>query len=176
MKQKLNALALQVHGQNEVNRILYETASDLLPQLEQYIGKKIFTQTGKSAKFSCTFKEVKINPFQSGNKGGDFTLITDRQLIEKSDGLILVIGICLNGGLYEDKTYYCQYFENTVYLGQVKENILQNLNGRSLLTPLKKVINLKDQERKILQYKNMASKLKELNLKIVVPDHFYKDR
>ncbi len=55
-----NKIRLQVHAQNDFFRIVKAELENVLPQLQQYIGKKIFTLEGTSKKFVVNF--VKPEP------------------------------------------------------------------------------------------------------------------
>lgn len=87
---------------------------------------------------------------------------------------MLNIKICLNGGKYEDKTYYCQYFEKSIYLGEVDNNqVLVKLNELNEIIESHKLNNFIDIDVELLkinEYKELKTKLDQVLSSIKI-DH-----
>jgi hypothetical protein len=159
---------LEIHGKSELNRVAKEVLTDLLPQLQKYVGIKIATQKGFSSKFVYKINEPKVKPLENGH----FASSQNSYLNFTQYDLKLRVKICLNGGKYEDKTYYCQYFDFTYYIGKMEDSKLISLNSLDSLINdyyLNETIDLDEQNKLIEQYKAMKNQLKTLKDKIKIP-------
>lgn len=161
-------LILEIHGKNEINRIGKEILTDLLPQLQKYVGIKIDTQKGFSSKFKYKILEPSVKPLEVGH----FASLHNYYLDCGNFDLKLKVKICLNGGKYEDKTYYCQYFDQVFYLG-IMENLtlisLESLEKQIDYYSLNEVINLDNEISKIEEYKTLKKELETLKGSIKIP-------
>ena len=165
-------LELEVHGKNELNRIILLELNNIYPQLESFIGKRITTQTGKSAKFIINFLKTNPLPLKDGFAQNSYTFID-----AGTSSLWLKVKICINGGSYENRTAYCEYYEHDVYLGTIKDNILVLLDSISEIierTKIDKTIDVEEEQIKIEKYKQMKKELESLKSSIKVDEYFYK--
>lgn len=159
---------IEIHGKSELNRVAKEVLTDLLPQLQKYVNTKIDTQKGKSRKFVYSLLSPSVKPFEVGH----FASLHNCYLDCSTHSLKLKVNICLHGGKYEDKTYYCQYFEQTFYIGKMENFILVSLDSLDSLIndySLNETINLDEQIKLIEQYKAMKKQLETLKSKIKIP-------
>lgn len=157
----MKANELNVYGKNEIKRVALAEVKNLLPQLMQYLGKRIDTQAGLSKKFILNYAKPKPLPIGSG-----FASLQNCYVSVKYETLVLNITLCFNGGKYADNTYYCQYFERSIELGKVENFILTEvfkLENIISFYGLDYVIDLEEETKKIEQYKALmaeASKIK----------------
>jgi hypothetical protein len=166
-------LKLEIHGKNELNRIVLEQLIHIYPQLEKFIGKKINTLNGKSAKFIIDFLNFNANVCKltdndfASNQGCYFSI--------SNYSICLNFKLCFNGGKYEDKTYYCQYFEKSIYLGEMDNTTLKNLTDFDNLTKdLTKVLDFDEEQAKLNKYHELKEKLETVRETIKVDSEFYK--
>jgi hypothetical protein len=166
-------LTLEIHGKNELTRIILEQLTHVYPQLEKFVGKKINTQSGKSAKFIIDFKEIpaklcKLTENNFAQNQGCYFNITNYSIY-------LNFKLCFNGGKYEDKTYYCRYFERSVYLGEMDNATLKNLTDlNELINDLYQIINIDEEQAKLNKYHELKDKLEAVRTTIKVDSEFYK--
>jgi hypothetical protein len=168
----MKILELEIHGKNELNRIILLELNNIYPQLEKYVDKRIATQTGKSSKFNINFLKTNPIPLKDGFAQNSCTFLNT-----SSSSLWLKVKICINGGNYEDKTSYCEYFESDVYLGSINNNVLillDSINEITERTGINKVINIQEEQTKIKNYKEMKKELDLLKSSINVNEYFYK--
>lgn len=124
MKQINNPTELTIYGNNELRRVSSQILAQVIPQLESYTGKKIYTAEGKlMAKTPVLIDEVAPIPYKAG-KGE-----TGAYISKSGSSLWLKVKICLHGGKYADSpreigTNYAQYFENYYYLGEMEAQTL----------------------------------------------------
>ena len=115
---KKSSLTIAVEGINKRNEYAISVLKESLPEMEKLIGQKVLLSGGlKSAKF--TLKNGNIEK-QEGGQHESYSHFFD--VGEYS--IWLKVKICLNGGSYEDRTAYCNYFEQSYYIGEVKNQIL----------------------------------------------------
>ena len=105
-------LKLRVHAKNQLNSILIEELKNIIPQLKKYEGQKIVNADGSICK-KTPINYIRKNPvpFENGFAANHITYLD----ITKSS-VFLKVSICLNGGKYEDKTYYCIYSDEAVFI------------------------------------------------------------
>jgi hypothetical protein len=141
-------LERKVHAINETTRLLEKNYNYLLPQLNEFIGKKIYLQTGgKSAKFK---KEIQFLDEQPEQFGSDYAQLHFLNLKIIGRFLFLEISCCFKK---TDST--CFYESDNVYIGELEQN------G----TVLKSVGFDKSETKKVFrQYdvKNVRNKLKRI--------------
>jgi hypothetical protein len=166
-------LKLEIHGKNEINRIALNQINHIYPQLQKFVGKKINTLNGKSAKFIIDFKKEDANICQltdndyASNQGCYFEF--------GRSAIYLHIRLCFNGGKYDDHTYYCQYFEKTIYLGDMENNELKNLVSlESLIKDLTEVLDIILEQAKLNRYHELKQQLEAVRETIKVDSEFYK--
>lgn len=131
----LRDLALTIHGQYELAQMIELVTLRVSPILKNFIGSKITVANGNPTKKLAEALDLqglrdKFKPLPLTDPG--FASFQTLYLSESYNAVFLHFSICLNGGSYDDKTYYCQYFEQRVYIGDtlgdkldmVKEPIL----------------------------------------------------
>ncbi len=124
MKEINNPTELTIYGNNELSRVSAQILAQVIPQLESYTGKKIYTAEGKpAAKTPVLIDEVAPIPYKAG-KGE-----TSAYISNSGQSLWLKVKICLHGGKYADSpreigSNYTQYFERTYYIGEMKAQII----------------------------------------------------
>jgi len=168
---KKSSLTIAVEGINKRNEYSIKVLSQSLPEMNKLIGQKVLLSDGKqSAKFTL----------KNGNtdKQEDWQHESYQHFFEVGEYSIwLKVKVCLNGGSYEDRTNYCTYFEQSYYIGEVKNQILtkvETLEDKIRDYKLAEVINeeyvsilvakYKDEQAQADRTKNMIpSEIKALN-------------
>ena len=166
-------MELEIHGRNELKRLLLVELNNIYPQLEKFVGHRISTQTGKSAKFNISFLRTKPNSFTDC----DYSQNHVTYLKDSGSSLWLYLKICLNGGKYENKTYYCDYFDEEIYIGKVENHILTSLDSLNDIinrSDLNMVINIDEEKEKIKKYKTLKTELESLKRSIKINEEFYR--
>jgi hypothetical protein len=157
---------LEVHGKNELKRIALAEIKNILPQLVQYLNKRIDTQTGLSKKFVINFSKPKPEPLKDG-----FGMLQCSFLTVNYETLILRLSFCLNGGSYEDRTYYCQYFDRTFEIAKVENfNLTEIFNIDNIIKSygLNDIIDLEEEEKKIAKCKELQEELDKVKYSIKI--------
>ena len=104
-------LEQQIEGVNKINGLTIKSLNHILPQLQKYVGKKILITTGFSKNFNIEHLVIEN--------------IFIRAYISQSYGnLILNIDTTIKVGEFS-----YEYFKNTIYLGTIKEGVLQSLES-----------------------------------------------
>lgn len=161
---QIKKLELQAYGKNELRRIARIEIENVLPQLQKYIGKQINTQSGMSKKFVITKLDPKPQPMPGG-----FASLHVNSISTSYNSLVLKMSICLSGGKYEDKTYYCQYFDQTFYIGEMNVFTLVKVcefkevanNGQ-----LDDLIVVNEEVEKIERFKQLEEEVRKLKYSI----------
>ena len=168
-----NNLILEIHGNNELNRIMLEQITHIYPQLEKFVGKKINTLNGKSAKFIIDFKSIpakvcKLTKNDFASNQGCYFNITNYSIY-------LNFKLCFNGGEYADKTYYCKYFEKGIYLGEIDSMTLKSLLSFEEITKnLENYLDIDKEQAKLDKYAELKKQLEAVRETIKVSSDFYK--
>ena len=106
-------LKVQIEALNEMNQIF----SDVLPKIKEalnpFIDKKILKVDGYLTKEVKTIIDKILSQFDT-DKGTRIYLDTTCY------SLWLKLTVCKSGGSYDNKTYYCQYFSESVYIGKTE--------------------------------------------------------
>lgn len=97
-----------IESENQLTEVSNFFLSWLIENQSKLTGKRLYIQTGKSKFFEdflkgfdytlCPINESKLHVFTVHIQGDD-----------------LKLRACVNGGKYEDNTYYCQYLDRTFY-------------------------------------------------------------
>lgn len=172
----MKELTLEIQAQNALKAFAKTILSAVLPQLTQFIGKKIFLGDGSKSKIF----NIDINKFAPAPIKGMHVQAHATYLTNDYGKLQLKVGICLNGGSYDvtPKTAFCKYLDRQIELGILKDG--QNLDSIIELDKIVKayeldeVLDLSDELEKIATYRKLqtqADKSKEL---IKVDASFYK--
>lgn len=147
---QIKQLELQAYGKNELRRIARIEIENVLPQLQKYMSKK----------FIITLLNPKPKPMPGG-----FASLHVNCICTSYNSLVLKMSICLSGGKYEDKTYYCQYFDQTFYIGEMNEFTLVKVcefkevanNGQ-----LDDLIVVNEEVEKIERFKQLEEEVRKL--------------
>jgi hypothetical protein len=157
---------LEVHGKNELKKVALFEITNILLQLPQYLTKRIDTQAGLSKKFVVNLSKPKPEPLKDG-----YGMTTSCYLSISYGELVLHTKICLNGGSYEDRTNYCQYFNRTFVIGKVENFCLTEIYTLDSIVKdygLDVLINLEAELLKIARYNELEAELRELRFKIQI--------
>ena len=160
MKEFSKVTALDIYGQNELNRILNEILPDTLEQLKKHEGKKLYKADGNRTE--ATKFEIKTP--ENGKIDGH-ARTTTATLSRSSSYLWLKLKICYNGGDYQAvprSTYYAQYFEKEVYLGKLNGQILEEVSTLETIQKdynLNRIFNIEEINEKIQQYNDLLNQL-----------------
>lgn len=166
-------LILDTYGKQQLNLLTLNEVKHILPQLLAFVGKKIFTLKGKAKTFNISFTGLQPQPVVKG----DTATLHLCYLTEGYNNLILKMKICLNGGSYEKRTYYCQYFEQEINLGEVKNSVLvsvKNLEDIIKTYELDEIVSIDEEIEKIKKYKELSDQLNEVKRSIKIPENIYK--
>jgi len=136
---KRSPLSITIQGNNALRSTTIDLLTLMLPILKTIIGMKLFTTTGEKTKKLAAIEFPTATPPQSEGHTS-YKWYFDVQYNQ----LRLNISVCVNGGDYEKKTTYCEYFNKTIELGEVQFNslisvkTLENLTTHYDLKPLPK--------------------------------------
>jgi len=157
----------KVYMENEKLKICNEVDIKLKNYFKQYLNEKIFLVDGsllKKIKEDKAFKDIMeiknytVTPLKNGH------VSLNMYVHHTTYNCICYVKLCFNGGSYEDKTYYCIYTEYSVYIGNLENNILKNLDvGPADKIPL---LDAEYQEKQITLFKEKSKELKEIRAKI----------
>ena len=161
-------LKLRVHAKNQLNSIVIEELKNIIPQLKKYEGQKIVNSDGSICK-KTPINYIRKNPvpFENGYSSNQLTYL---DFIGSS--VWLKVSICLNGGKYEDETYYCIYCDTTVFIcdllkGNTPSKILdveEIIKNNNLSTD----INEEIEASKIQKCKDLKNELNKLKNSILI--------
>jgi hypothetical protein len=158
--------SIDVHSKNEMKKIAIAEIKNILPQLTQYLGKRIDTQTGLSKKFVVNLSKNVPEAIENG-----FAMVQFCYLSVNYGKLMLKISLCFNGGKYEDGTYYCHYYKRDFELGNVNNFLLTSIFDLDNIVndyQLNDIINLEEEEQKITKYKQLEEELRQLKYSIKI--------
>jgi hypothetical protein len=155
-------LELEVKGQNAINTLACEELHSLIPQLLPYVGKKIQTQSGKSAKFIYSHV-VRTDVFK-------------RCWLALSDcSMWLEIDTTVKDKEFASGGHSVEYFKRKIYLGELKDGVLQSVNTNVIEdNKLNKVFDAKELRETIKEVKALEERARELRNNSGLPDHHFK--
>jgi hypothetical protein len=168
-------LKLEIHAQNEIKRLMILIINNLIPQLPQYIGKKITVADGFSKKFNVEFFKPFINAFENGH-----AQIIGIRLEYHFNKLELKLKLCFNGGSYDTRpsTAYTKYIDKTVSIATLTNNeILEKIGDITEIISsngLDTVIDIDVELKAIKEYKELFEQLTIAKKKINIDADFYK--
>ena len=165
----MNELKRHIHAKNEVSRILYAEANNVLPQLTPYIGKKILLQGG--ANFSARFKINYLKPEPKPIEGGN-VMVRYLRLDTMGSMLILDTSVCFSGGSYDDRTYYCTYEKDFIVLGHLTPT--GELESVENVQECPEPLVLENEIEAIKHYKTLLKAVNVARAKIRVQADYYK--
>ncbi len=156
-------IKLKVLGENEARRVLNLVVPKMQKFLDKCKGIKILKVNGCFTKeisqgindiLKPLREQIKITPFKQGH----YAEISSLYLSATTYDLSLKLTISFNGGEYEDKTYYCIYYDKPFYLCRVENSRIKDFYENKEL-PFK-MINAEEQ---IKQIKKCSDILKQFN-------------
>lgn len=122
----LSSLEQRVHGTNFLNKRRLETLNSIKDEFSTLEGKKVQLSNGeKSKKFTLKSGFDKSNTIINGHKVN----LSFQWWYKFSYGsLILETKVCISGGSYDvqPNTAFCQYIESSDYIGDLKDQFLNN--------------------------------------------------
>ena len=161
-------LKLRVHAKNQLNSVLIEELKNIIPQLKKYEGIKMLNADGRICKKTpINYLRKEPVPFEGGFASNHITYL------DITGGSVwLKVAICLNGGKYEDKTYYCIYCDSSVYIcdllkGNTPSKILdveEIIKNNNLSTD----INEEIEASKIQKCKDLKNELNKIKNSILI--------
>lgn len=161
---------------NAYNIFAKKAIAIVLPQLAQFIGKKVFTADGSKAKiFNIDLSKITIDPIE-----GMHTMVQNCYLTTKYNKLCLVLKISCNGGSYDvrPQTAWTKYVGTDIEIGQSKDgqiiDSIDTIENIVKLHNLDNIINLEEEIEKINTYKSLEKQAEEAKRKIKVGAEFYK--
>jgi len=116
--------------------------------------------------------KYKATPYIQDNKKG--SVVNTLYFDNDNNNIKICLRLCFCGGNhdnYRDKTnpYYCLYEERTLYLAQVKGDILININKE----PIYKAINYKTELKKINKINQLEEEINKLKHNLQIPFNQY---
>jgi acyl carrier protein len=161
---------------NAFNIFAKKAIAIVLPQLAQFVGKKVFTANGDKAKiFNIDLSKITIDAIE-----GMHTMVQNCYITTKHGKLCLVLKICCNGGSYDVKpaTGWTRYVGVDVEIGLSKDgqiiDSIDTIENIVKLHNLDNFINLEEEIEKINTYKTLEKQAEEAKRKIKVGAEFYK--
>jgi hypothetical protein len=162
MKNLSKITEIEIYANNELNRITYDILNDLIPTLESYKGKKIYTADGKiTAKTPLEITPPADGKIGSSNYKGDLYRSTTAYINNSGSSLWLNISLCFNGGNYDKNTSFAKYFKKEIYLGTMKTQILnevKTLEYTAEIYNLGEILNIEKVNKKIEEFNDLINK------------------
>jgi hypothetical protein len=119
-----DVLDIQAEGLNLINKYCKDLLQHVVPVLKTFVSEKIGTiKDEATAKFANAIKIPTVPAIQEDEKHVSFMCYFSGFC---KGSLWLNTKICISGGKYENKTAYCQYFEKSMYLGDVNNMVLES--------------------------------------------------
>lgn len=107
-------LEKKIHAVNEVNRVAKIILDNVLPQLEKYVGQKIYLVNGdKSSKFVIKFPEVEFKKFE----GKDYATLHGCNIRKSYRSIYLSISGC-----FQRIETGCFYEKLEIWLGDLDDS------------------------------------------------------
>jgi len=151
----------EIHYENELLKIHNKLTEKVIPQLQEFMGKKITTLKGLSSKVTdkIHFPDFNVIPLKDG-----YAKLNYCYLYSYYNSLYIKYSIVFNGGSYDDNTYYCDYRDSILYVGNINDNILDKI-CEITITPL---INEKMELEKIEKYFDLKKQMDEIHSRILI--------
>lgn len=162
-------LQQKIHCINEVNKL----ANFIRPQLEKFKaleGQKILKTNGSILeKYKDLFKleTCPISPIPGGHVNQEHPYYFDFQFTYSG---YLRLKLCFYGGSYEDKTYYCNYEELSLYLFDMYEHNVKKF----ILPDIQEMLIIEEQQAYINKLKELEEEKRQLKYKIKLEESFYR--
>ncbi len=168
-------LKREILAQQKIKNFAKKALAEILPQMAQFIGKKIFLGDGSKAKiFNLNFSNIAIE--QTPNM---HTMVQNCYLKADYGKLVLRVKICLNGGNYDVRpsTAWTKYIDRDIEIGISKDgqiiDSLDTIEHIIELHGLNRVINEEAEIMKIKQYKALLKQAEDVKRTIVINSEFY---
>jgi hypothetical protein len=118
-----------VFMENELRTVFNRELPKVKAVLRPCIGQKI--QKADCSLLKKIQEQIKLDDTEKviPLREGGFAHIHWLYVKSSAYSLWLECSLCFSGGKYEDKTYYCQYKSNSVWIASVSNGILCPLNG-----------------------------------------------
>jgi len=147
-------LERKIHALNEVNRTAKIVLDNVLPQLEKYLGQKIYLAGGgQASKFTITFPEVELNKFE----GKDYAQV-HRCYLEKSWHSIYLSF----SGCFKNDDVTCFYEDVKIWLGDLDNTgqVLTKVRTEAYEFENYEIVTVRSQIKKKAELENQLSNLK----------------
>jgi len=144
-----------VHYENESRKVLNIEAKRISEILKQFEKEQILKKDGsllKKIKDLIKFQEYKITPITS-----EGTATINLFLECNTYSIILNATLCFNGGSYDDKTYYCDYYKGYKYIAEIgnlsikRFYDIKEMSQIDITEELKKCEDIKNLKKQILR-------------------------
>lgn len=152
-----------ITGENLINKLTVNELNNLLPQLQKYVGTKILTQSGKSAKLK--YEHTKENNFRAHLDISTYSIWLKCDVSTQSA---------------PDKNDVCTttYFKRDIYLGEMKNDgtlkSLEDLNIILINWSLTNVIELEKVNEQIKKYKELKQQIEAIENNFQLNKNFLK--
>ena len=153
MKTNENKIRDNVFMENELRKVLAAETARLIPVLTKFIGQKILKADNSLCKKVSDALHLEQGEKISPLKQGDFARVHWLHLDTTAYSLYLKAAVNFNGGSYDDKTYYCEYRDDSVYMGEIVNGAL-----KSVYEPK---ITLVDADTELTTYNTAQTMLKQ---------------
>lgn len=138
----------KIYALNYLNSECKRLFDLVYPNLGVLLGKKVSLQTGGNSKiFENYINSTGIKP--NYKKETDRGWLSTSVSFTTGYSLKMNVQICFNGGSYDNKTYFCYYMNEVIYLGELDDT-------RTILDKIKDVTFSK----KTIEPKNILSKIR----------------
>jgi len=172
----MDELKREITISNAYNKFAMQVLAMVLPQLPQFIGKKIFTADGSRAKiFNINLNDVKIEPI-----AGMFVQVQNCFLTEKYKKLQLCLKISCNGGSYDVRpaTGWTKYTGKDIEIGVCNNgqvlDLVDTLENIVKMYGFDTVLNYDEEIEKIKTFRALEKQANEAKSKIKVGAEYYK--
>lgn len=167
LTENMTNLERAIYGTNLINKLTIDNLNLVLPQLQNYLNKKICLATGNGA------KSFNINLLEYSDKETGQSLRTFIKF--ERNNIILFQDVTVKNKTYESGGYGVNYYENQIVLGSLIDGVLITIDSleqliqayslSNVFCPQKvketkeKIKDLKEQisnlERTVYQFKNI---------------------
>lgn len=125
---KLNSLERKVYGTNKINELSVLQIKHVLPQLQQFVGKKIrLSDESLSQKLKGSINFIKFDYIPESGENYRVYLYANKH------SLYLYNDVTVKDTAYEGVGYGCSYYQNDMYIGRIEDGILTDLESEANL-------------------------------------------
>lgn len=161
---KLTKLERKVLGNNKINKLTIKAVKNLLPQLQEFLGKKVKLRDGGKANKLSKIKLLEV-PL---NKEIGMQYRTSLQI--SFTNIYLWNDITIKDNEFDSGGYSVCYYTKKVDLGNVKDGILTNLNTLNSIVKnyeLDKVHNAKKIQKALNKIEALKGEISELQKQVL---------